>query len=145
MTTSTRTFGAIPLSWFYRAARATALGRVLSRFWAQWASLGLPPRRQVGLEIRGRRTGRPHTLAVVVAKHGGEEYFVSMVGEGEWVKNVRAAGGVAYLIGGRRRKVYLDEVPVGRRAPIVKEYVRVAPGGRPHIGLDPTASLADFE
>jgi deazaflavin-dependent oxidoreductase (nitroreductase family) len=144
MTTAKRTFGVIPLSWFYQAGRATGLGQAFSHFWAWWASLGLPPRRQVGLEVTGRRTGRPHTLAVVVAKHGGEAYLVSMVGEGEWVKNVRAAGGDASLISGRRRKVHLDEVPVDQRAPIVKEYVRVAPGGRPHIGLKPTASLADF-
>jgi deazaflavin-dependent oxidoreductase (nitroreductase family) len=144
MTASRRTFGFLPLSWFYQAGRATAVGRAFSRFWAWWASLGLPPRRQVGLEVKGRRTGRPRTLAVVVAKLEGEAYLVSMVGDGEWVKNVRAAGGDAYLIGGRRRKVHLEEVPVERRAPIVKEYVRVAPGGRPHIGLAPTASLADF-
>jgi hypothetical protein len=71
--------------------RATALGRAFSRFWAAWAALGLPPRRQVALEVKGRRTGRPHRLAVVVARHEGQEYLVSMVGDGEWVKNVRAA------------------------------------------------------
>jgi hypothetical protein len=68
-----------------------------------------------------------------------------MVGEGEWVKNVRAAGGEAYLISGRRRKVRLQEVPLDRRAPIIKEYVRLAPGGRSHIGLGPTATIADYE
>jgi hypothetical protein len=55
---------------------------------------------------------------VVVVKQAGQQYLVSMVGEGEWVKNVRAAGGEAYLISGRRR-VRLQAVPVERRAPII--------------------------
>jgi deazaflavin-dependent oxidoreductase (nitroreductase family) len=142
---SHRTFVVIPVSWFYKGGRATALGRAFSRFWAAWASLGLPPRRQRALEVKGRRTGRPHMLALVVARHEGQEYLVSMLGDGEWVKNVRAAGGEAYLISGRRRKVSLQEVPIHRRAPIIKEYVRLAPGGRPHIGLGPTATVADCE
>lgn len=145
MTASRRTFGFLPLSWFYRAGKATALGKAFSNFWATWASLGLPPYRQLGLEVRGRRTGQPHRVAVVVAKHEGREYLVSMVGEGEWVKNVRAAGGDAYMVSSRRRKVRLQEVSIDRRAPIIKEYLRVAPGGRPHIGLGPTATNADCE
>lgn len=145
MTASRRTFGILPLSWFYRAGKSTALGKAFSHFWAAWASLGLPPRRQLALEVKGRRTGHRHRLAVVVAKHEGQEYLVSMVGEGEWVKNVRAAGGEAYLVSGRRRKVRLQEVSSDGRASIIKEYLRVAPGGRPHIGLGPGGTSADYE
>src|SRR5262249_18337111 len=136
------TFGVIPISYFYQSGRATALGRAFSRFWAAWASLGLPPRRQVGLEVKGRRTGRPHTLAGVVAGDQGEWYLVSMLGECEWVKNGRTQG-EAYIIGGRRRKARFEEVPVEGRAPIIKEYPRLAPGARPHIGLGTTATIAD--
>jgi len=106
---SLKTFGTIPVSWFYKSGRATGLGQAFSRFWSAWASFGLPPRRQVGLEVKGRRTGRPHTLALVIAGHEGEQYLVSMLGECEWVKNVRASG-EAHIISGRRRKVKLEEV-----------------------------------
>jgi F420H(2)-dependent quinone reductase len=92
-TVSAKTFGIIPVSCFYKRGRATGLGKAFSSFWSWWASLGLPPRRQVGLEVKGRRTGRPHTLALVIAGHEGEQYLVSMLGECEWVKNVRAQGG----------------------------------------------------
>jgi hypothetical protein len=67
-----------------------------------------------------------------------------MLGECEWVKNVRASGEV-HIISGRRRKVRLEEVPVERRASIIKEYIRRAPGGRPHIGLGITATFADCQ
>jgi deazaflavin-dependent oxidoreductase (nitroreductase family) len=141
---SRRTFGVIPLSYFYKGARATALGRAFSRFWVVWASLGLPPRRQVGLEVKGRRTGRPHRLAVVVARYEGQGYLVSMLGESEWVKNVRAQG-KAHVTSGRRRKVSLEAVPVEQRAPIIEEYLRLAPGARLHIGLGPRATITDCE
>jgi hypothetical protein len=109
-----------------------------------WASLGLPPRRQVGLSVKGRRTDRLHTLAVVVAKHEGQQYLVSMLGECEWVKNMRAQG-EAYIISGRRRKARFEAVPVEGRAPIIQEYIRLAPGARPHIGLGATATIPDCE
>jgi hypothetical protein len=141
---SPRTFGVIPISCFYKRGRATALGRAFSRFWAAWASLGLPPRRQMGLVVKGRRTGRHHILAVVVAGHEGQQYLVSMLGECEWVKNVRVQG-EAYLISGRRHKVRLEEVPVEGRAPIIKEYIGLAPGARPHIGLGTSATIADCQ
>ena len=112
---SLKTFGTIPVSWFYKSRKATGLGKAFSRFWSAWASFGLPPRRQVALEVKGRRTGRPHTVALVIAGYEGEHYLVSMLGECEWVKNVRASG-EAHIIGGRRRKVKLEEVPIERRA-----------------------------
>jgi hypothetical protein len=94
--------------------------------------------------VRGRRTGRHHTVAVVVAGYEGQQYLVSMLGECEWVKNVRASG-EAYVISGGRRRVRLEEVPAERRAPIIKEYLRLAPGGRPHIGLGKSATIADCQ
>jgi len=96
----------------------------------------------VGLEVMGRRTGRPHSLALEIAGHEGKYYLVSMLRECEWVKNVRAAG-QGHIISGRRRRVRLEEVPVKDRAPIIKEYLRLAPGARPHIGLGTTATIAD--
>jgi len=96
------------------------------------------------LQVKGRRTARPHTLALVIARHAGGQYLVSMLGECEWVKNVRAQG-EACVISGRRCKARLEEVPVKDRAPIIKEYIRLAPGARPHIGLGTTATIADCQ
>ncbi len=85
-------------------------------------------------------------LPVVIADVGGEEYLVSMLGEGvNWVRNVRAASGVATLRRGRSLPVRLVEVPVEARAPVIGRYVAVAPGGRPHLGLPSRASLRQCE
>jgi hypothetical protein len=39
----------------------------------------------------------------------------------------------------------LAEVEVRDRAPILRRYLQVAPGARPHIPVDREAPLADFE
>jgi len=142
---SAKVFGFLPVSHFYRNGRATAFGRAFSRFWAWWASLGLPPRRQVGLKVRGRRTGRIHTVAAVIVQRADAQYLVSMLGECEWVKNVRAARGQVEIVSGRRRRARLEEAPIPVRAPIIKEFLRLAPGARPHIGLGKSATLADCD
>ena len=41
--------------------------------------------------------------------------------------------------------VRLDEVDAGARAPILRRYLAVAPGARPHIPVDRRAPLRDFE
>jgi deazaflavin-dependent oxidoreductase (nitroreductase family) len=104
------------------------------------------PWRAASLEVRGRRSGRAISFPVVIADWEGGEYLVSMLGErANWVKNVRAAGGVAVLRRGRREYVTLEEVDVADRAPIIRRYAAVAPGGRPHLGLRRDASLEECE
>jgi len=80
-------------------------------------------------------------LAVV----DGQRYLVSMLGErGQWVRNVRAAGGRAVLRRSGREAVSLEEVPPAQRAPILQAYLQVAPGARPHVPVDTEAPLTAF-
>ena len=62
-----------------------------------------------------------------------------------WVRNLRAADGRAVLRHRRTEHVRLKEVPVERRAPILKAYLKRAPGARPHVAVDLHAPLAAFE
>ncbi len=139
-----RVFGLLPLRLFYEGDHATVLGKAFSSFWAGWSALGLPSYGMIRLETVGRKSGKVHALAVVVAHWCGESFLVSMLGECAWVRNVRAHPEVV-LFRYRRRRVRLEEVPVAQRAPIIQAYLRVAPGARPHIGLRADASLADCE
>jgi hypothetical protein len=61
------------------------------------------------------------------------------------VQNLRAAGGRATLRHGVTEEVRLDEVDIALRPPILKAYLKRAPGGRPHIPVDKDAPLAEFE
>jgi hypothetical protein len=69
-----------------------------------------------------------------------------MLGEdANWVRNVRAAGGRAVLRHGRREAVLLEEVEPSRRASVLRRYLAVAPGARPHVPVDRRAPAAEFD
>lgn len=135
-----------PKQWMYRRARPHRLARIMNRVSAIHFATGLAPKGWVTLEVRGRRTGRLISCPVAVADYEGERYLVAMLGQdANWVKNVRAAGGRAVLRHGRRETVRLDEVAASARAPILRRYLALAPGARPHIPVDRHAPLEDFE
>ena len=132
--------------WMYQGARPNRVARFFNGIWRALASGGVAPRRLSTLEVRGRRSGRTTSFPVVVADYEGRRYLVAMLGEGvNWVANVRAAGGRAVLRHGSRQAVHLEEVDPGVRAPILRRYLQLAPGARPHIPVDRGASLAEFE
>ena len=62
-----------------------------------------------------------------------------------WVRNVKAAGGHAILRRRGREAVMLEEIPVELRAPVLRRYLAVAPGARPHMPVDRRAPLSEFE
>ena len=64
--------------------------------------------------------------------------------DSNWVHNVRAAGGHAVLRRRRRQPVLLEEVEVGARAPILRRYLAVAPGARPHLPVTQDSPLEAF-
>ncbi|MEQ6903083.1 nitroreductase/quinone reductase family protein [Nocardioides sp. YIM 152588] len=134
--------------WIYRDDRPNAVARTLNRFWARQYGAGgrLARARDVRLEVTGRTSGNPVSFPVVLADLDGEWYSVSMLGENaNWVRNVRAAGGRAVIHHGDSWPVALHELPPDRRAPILKRYLDVAPGARPHVPVDRSAPVADFE
>ena len=134
------------LRWLYRGGRPSRLASVINRGTAALYALGLFPNYLVSFEVVGRRSGRVFRLPMVMAIVEGQRYLVSMLGENvDWVRNVRAAGGRAVLRHGRREKVRLEEVPVEMRAPVLKAYLRRAPGARPHVPVHKDAPLSAFE
>ena len=120
----------------YVGGRGNVTARRYARFWNMALRLGLLPGRWVTLDVRGRRTGRITRFPLGMADVGGQWYLVSMLGECNWVQNVRAAGGRATLRRRRARPVRLVEMPVEERAPVIRRYVEKVPGGRPHIPVD---------
>jgi len=139
----------LPRSWyralFYSGGRPNAFTRRLNSAQARLTALGVLPELVAALETRGRRSGRAYLTQLVGARVGTERYLVSMLGENvDWVRNVRASAGAAVLRHGRSEKVRLEEVPVSERAPILKSYLRQAPGARPHFDVSCDAPLTEF-
>jgi hypothetical protein len=135
-----------PAKWLYRDGRPNWLATVLNRCSAALHALGIAPNYLVTLEVRGRRSGRTVRLPLVMAVVEGERFLVSMLGEEVgWVRNVKAAGGNVTLRHGYREEVRLEEVPADLRAPVLKAYLKRAPGARPHLPVHKDAPLSDFE
>jgi len=131
--------------WLYQGGRPNRLARAMNDLGAAVASLGVARNYMETLEVVGRESGRVLSFPIVISPVGGERYVVSMLGAHvNWVRNLRAAGGRAALRSGRVQQVLLEEVPVERRAPILKEFLRRAPGGRPHIPVHKGAPLGEF-
>ncbi len=133
------------LRWLYRGGHPNRLARLENRASAIAFAAGIAPRRAAALEITGRRSGRVISFPIVIADLDGDRYLVSMLGaNANWVRNLKAAGGRAVLRHGRRERVHLEEVEPGARAPILRRYLQVAPGARPHIRVGRTAPLTEF-
>jgi hypothetical protein len=58
-------------------------------------------------------------------------------------RHVRAFN--ATLRHGRREDVRLEEIAADRRAPVLKAFLKKAPGARPHVPVDKDAPLEEFE
>jgi hypothetical protein len=84
-----------PPAAYYRRIN-TPLGVLLT-------SIGLAPRDAVTLEVRGRTSGKLRRTPVLRTRCQGDDYLVSLAGESQWVRNVRAADGRAVI---RRRKAH---------------------------------------
>ncbi|MFN2194912.1 MAG: nitroreductase/quinone reductase family protein [Anaerolineales bacterium] len=132
--------------WEYRGGRPNLIAKIQNRGWAFLHASGLLPDRFVTLEVAGRKSGKIIRFPLAMVVIDGNRYLVSMLGEeANWVKNVRAAEGKASLVHGVREEVQLEEVDPDQRAPILKAYLHIAPGARPHIPVSKDASLAEFE
>lgn len=131
--------------WLYRGGRPNRLARWWNHADSALYAMGLIPH-AVSLEVIGRRSGKPVALPLVLADYQGERYLVSMLGRNAgWVRNVEAAGGRAVLRHGRREAIKLIEVEPAERPPIVRRYLALAPGARPHIPVDRRAPVEAFE
>jgi hypothetical protein len=134
------------LRWLYKGGHPNRFAKMQNRVGAWASGVGVWPARAGALEVRGRRSGKIVSFPVVIADYEGERYLVSMLGsEANWVRNLEADDGRAELRHGRRETVTLVEIDPSLRAPIIRRYLALAPGARPHIPVDRTAPLPEFE
>lgn len=132
--------------WLYGDGRPGRIAAFLNRGFAFVHASGLGPESWVTLDVVGRKSGRTISFPLVLALVDGERFLVSMLGpDAAWVRNVRAASGRAVLRHGRAEPIRLEEVPVERRARVLKDYLQRAPGARPHLPVHKDAPLTEFE
>lgn len=100
----------------------------------------------VTLLVADRMNGTQRSIVLAVVEHDGSRYLVSMLGDtSEWVRDIRAAAGKAFVKRGRACPVTLTEIPIIERAPILKAWCQVATSGRRHLPVSHDAPVSAFE
>ncbi len=126
-------------SWLPFANRVV---RALTRF-------GLPLGTIHVLTVPGRRTGEPRATPVSPLTVGGRRYVVAALPQGDWARNIRAAGRGELAQGRRRTSVTFAEVddPAVKRA-VLRAFPVEVPNGVPfmvRLGLVDRAHPDQFE
>ena len=75
------------------------------------------------LEVRGRTSGEWRTTPVNVLTLDGQRYLVSARGHGQWVRNMRVAGGGELRVGRKLRTFTAVELPDEEKLPILRTYL----------------------
>ena len=75
------------------------------------------------LAVRGRTSGEWRTTPVNLLDHDGRRYLVSARGEGQWVRNLRAAGTGELRVGRRAEAFRGRELPDEEKVPVLRAYL----------------------
>jgi deazaflavin-dependent oxidoreductase (nitroreductase family) len=76
------------------------------------------------LRVRGRRSGRDYDVPVRIAARDGKRYVVSLLGEAQWVRNLRAAGTAHLLVGADAEPVVAHEIRAEEKVDFLRWYCR---------------------
>jgi deazaflavin-dependent oxidoreductase (nitroreductase family) len=97
------------------------------------------------LTVRGRKSGLPRTIPIVIWEHDGKRYVGSVYGITDWVRNLRAAKEATLIRGRRSEEVKVTELPQREAALVLREDIK---GGNPfasRYGVTADSSLEEFE
>jgi deazaflavin-dependent oxidoreductase (nitroreductase family) len=76
------------------------------------------------LAVRGRTSGAWRTTPVNLLYHEGRRYLVSARGEGQWVRNLRAAGTGELRVGKRTEVFRGRELSDEEKVPVLRAYLK---------------------
>ena len=140
--------------------RVTANVRLSNAINATLVRLGIPMGSTSLLTVRGRTSGKPIQTPISIFVQDQQRYLIAPYGVVNWVRNLRAAAGVATLTHGRHtEKIHALELEPVSAAPVFREAVRTGPPGIPavlvrlyirftlsrYLNIGVNASLEEFE
>jgi deazaflavin-dependent oxidoreductase (nitroreductase family) len=103
--------------------RPTAFERLFNSIIGALVRLGIGLPNMRVLEVRGRKSGKLHTLPVDLLSDNGKLYLVAPRGRAEWVRNAEASGSVVLRRGRRVEQYQLRALSDAEKPPILKAYL----------------------
>jgi len=97
------------------------------------------------LTVRGRTSGQPHTVPVILIEQDGQSFLVAPYGVVQWVRNLRVAGTATVTRGRHSETISVTELPAQQAAPILKQYLSQVPTVRSYFDATPDSPLEAFE
>ena len=76
------------------------------------------------LAVKGRKSGAWRTTPVNLLELDGRRYLVSARGQGEWVRNLRAAGTGELRVGRRTEAFAGHELTDDEKVPVLRAYLK---------------------
>jgi deazaflavin-dependent oxidoreductase (nitroreductase family) len=125
----------------FEQTRLRSLGNKLI---APLARLGLAGRRTHVLTVPGRKSGIPRSTPVQLLFLDGQRWLVAPYGEGDWVRNARAAGTVELTRARKTERLAVEEVGPEEAAPVLREYLRRTSIVKPYFDATPDSPLDAF-
>jgi len=125
----------------FEQTRLRSLGNKLI---APLARLGLAGRRTHVLTVPGRKSGLPRSTPVQLLFLDGQRWLVAPYGEGDWVRNARAAGTVELTRARKTETLRVEEVESEEAAPVLREYLRRTSIVKPYFDATADSPLEAF-
>ena len=98
------------------------------------------------LTVRGRKSGQPHTIPVLLVEQDGERWLVAPYGVVQWVRNIRAAGTATLTRARHSEAISVTELPAQQAAPVLKQYLSHVTGGvRSYFDATKDSPIEAFE
>ena len=98
------------------------------------------------LRVRGRRSGREFDIPIRVAVYHGQRYVISLLGQTEWARNLRAAGTAQLVLGSAVEAVTAHELSTTDKQVFLAWYCEVPEhrlSVRAGLKLDPANPTPD--
>lgn len=118
--------------------------RVINGIIKSLLRVGMKPDSYYLLTVPGRKSGKPHSVPVVLVEEEGKRWLVAPYGVVDWVKNARAGGSVSLARGRQSRNFAIQELPPQEAAPVLKKYLQRFPITEPYFDAEPDSPLDRF-
>jgi deazaflavin-dependent oxidoreductase (nitroreductase family) len=97
------------------------------------------------LTVRGRKSGQPHTVPVLLVEQEGKRWLVAPYGAVQWVRNIRVAGAARLSRGRHSEMISVTELEAREAAPILKQYLLKATATRSYFEATKDSPIEAFE
>lgn len=97
------------------------------------------------LTVRGRKSGQPRAVPIVILQRDGKRYLGSPFGMVNWVRNLQAAGEAILTRGRHSEFVKAIQLPQREAAAVLRDDVRDGNPFASYFGVTRDSSLEEFE